>query len=156
MSAGQNLDVTDPRIIAWEKHKKAEIYTEAMKLIEQGQYMGEFWRTFIADYEATRSEATQSKDNMNTTEPAFTTDKTAGTEKRPLNKLWQSVAIWDSSLGFLNNITTDIHYTEREAENVCRLLTSEGLGGRYTHFPLKTKVVKLDPTPNDKITASNK
>jgi hypothetical protein len=52
MSACQQLDNTDPRIIAWERHKKTETYANTVRWIEKGHYTGELWRTFVEGYES--------------------------------------------------------------------------------------------------------
>jgi len=55
-------------------------------------------------------------------------------------KKWKSVAIWDTCLGFHENMTTDLHETSGQAEAVCRLLEKEGLGGEGRFYPISTRV----------------
>lgn len=55
---------------------------------------------------------------------------------------WRSIAIWDSSHGFLDNMTIDEHGTRDEAESVCRMLERDGLGGDCIHYPISTRVEK--------------
>lgn len=53
-------------------------------------------------------------------------------------KQWRSCAEWEPVHGFLNNITTDDHYTEDAAKAVCKILDKEGLGGNGNDFPVRT------------------
>ena len=56
---------------------------------------------------------------------------------------WQSNAEWDPKHGFPDNITTDQHNTEGQADAVCRRLQREGLGGERIHFPVRTWVSEV-------------
>jgi len=60
-------------------------------------------------------------------------------------KKWKSNAEWDKSIpGFhQNQITTDMHETKEQAEHVCKLLRTDGLGQEGRFFPVKTWVEEI-------------
>ena len=54
---------------------------------------------------------------------------------------WKSFAEWDEAVftnSYGQNITEDIHPTERAALSVCKRLNREGFGGERQHFPIRT------------------
>ncbi len=56
---------------------------------------------------------------------------------------WMSIAEWDPCHSFCDNKTVDTHKTKEQAEAVCRMLESDGLGGERIHFPVKTTVAEV-------------
>lgn len=58
----------------------------------------------------------------------------------------KSVAIWPQDVygrGGVTSRTEDEHYSEEEAEGVCRLLERHGFGGGEEVFPLETWVEEI-------------
>jgi len=61
-------------------------------------------------------------------------------------KKFRSIAHWPTgAIGFDNDISTDEHDTEAEAQGVCDLLRRNGLGGDGKVFPLSTAVQPILP-----------
>ena len=58
-------------------------------------------------------------------------------------KKYQSNAEWPQGVydyGARKNVSTDLHFTEEEAQGICNLLTKHGFGGQGKHYPVRTWV----------------
>jgi hypothetical protein len=62
-----------------------------------------------------------------------------------MNKTHKSFAEWPKgTLCLGDTVTTDSHYSEKEALSVCRILEREGFGGNGKVFPIKTWVEPIE------------
>lgn len=61
-------------------------------------------------------------------------------------KEWRSCAEWPEGviIGQEDDISTDSHHEENQAEAVCKMLQQMGFGGDGKVFPLRTWVEKRD------------
>ncbi len=59
-----------------------------------------------------------------------------------MDKKYKSFAQWPAGTlgGYDNDVSSDEHYTEDEADNICLRLLYEGFGGDRQIFPIKTWV----------------
>jgi hypothetical protein len=57
---------------------------------------------------------------------------------------WKSFAEWEAVHGFPDNKTFDTHESKEAAEDVCRGLRREGLGGERIHFPVRTWIEPVE------------
>lgn len=67
-----------------------------------------------------------------------------------MDNQFQSNALWPAevcSSMYGDNISTDTHTTEEEAEGVCRGLQHEGFAGEGRHFPIRTWVSGVQDPP---------
>lgn len=74
------------------------------------------------------------------------------TEMKPCPKPeWQSCALWAPGVVCeVDNTTRDNHYTEGEAQGVCRLLERNGFGGDKKVYPVRTWVERTPSPPESK------
>lgn len=63
---------------------------------------------------------------------------------------FQSNALWPAgvcSSKYGDNISTDLHATQAQAEGVCEGLERDGFGGERKHFPIRTWVNRSAQIP---------
>jgi transcription elongation factor Elf1 len=67
---------------------------------------------------------------------------TVACDKKDSVKKYKSNAQWPDcvAMGNAENTSTDDHYTEKEAESICKMLEKDGFGGDGLIFPIKTWV----------------